>query len=611
MKGKELYDSNLNISPLNESKHKSKLSKSGNHSKGKKHHHHSHHSHNHHSSHHKHKSESSTIPPEKWDDNFVYESHGSPSKRVTRATPGNTNGQQRSAGPKFRGTHAGSGVLSKAILGSRHYSTPPPPPRKTNKYPLSLGMENTGAGALPLSEATIMVGNEALRVPLLASPGMVERLSPKKSASTTPLFPGAEQYWEGHVESLEHQEQNMTNHFREQVIQQQAENFRNLQRNAPPPPPLPSEQSESQYVGGESEDYYSNSDAQSREYSADDEDQYYSGSEGENHAPYANDRSGDSNSAHDFDDSREYYQDEDYYSGDTESQAQSERRGSRRDKDLTSQKRGTFFGLYSKNTPDSSGTSAHDKKHTASKTAVEEANKAKNTPPGGKISGALTSQRRGTFFGLYKKGEDDNKNQGLGKVQSANQADTKKSAATSASANSERKQPTASGGLTSQRRGTFFGLYKKKDEHEDDTNENKAPRKGEDPNSRPTPEVSQKLAAPTASITTGRKQPASAGQSTTPSEGLTSQRRGTFFGLYKKNNDNASESEENQNKNSSASPFLNSLESPVLRQGGDHKRDSPEELQNVLQQMYERKIETLRNLKASREQQQPTFVNSY
>ena len=653
VKGKELYDNNLNISPLNDSKHKSKLNKSG--SKVKKHHPHH--------PHHQQKAPEPPPPPaDKWDENFIYESHGSPSKRLTGTVPNN-----KTRPGSHRNASVSSGVLSKAILGSQRYSTPPPPPRKLNKYPLTLGVEK--AGAVALSDATVVIGNASRKVPLLASPGMVERLSPKKkSTNATPLFPGAEQYWEGHVESLEHQEQNMTNHFRDQVIQQQEENFRIKQRDAPPPPPLPSEQFENQFIGdGGSEEYYSEGNAESREY-ADDEGEYYSSSEQDHY----NTR-GNHHSAHDFDDSREYYEDEeeDYYSGDDiqrQNQNQNEASLPHDTGNLTSQQRGTFFGLYSKNPIEST----HDEKHLSAKKTAEVSppdHKASSSPSRGNknatgeksktpVPGGLTSQRRGTFFGLYKKKDEDveeDVNNSPGNRASASKqgrhsvgSSHKHSASagtksTTAAATGARKQPSTgqpatntteprSGGLTSQRRGTFFGLYKKNDEVEEEDHEsggNVQASKGTDSHKHAPPAVTKLITATTAG---SRKQASTAGQppahtgttsSNTRSGGLTSQRRGTFFGLYKKKDeDNQKEgSDENSDHNQihnvtpSAAAALfppdstSHAPSDDIQDISDLKKDSPEELQNVLHQMYERKIESLRNLKASREQQ-PTLVNN-
>jgi hypothetical protein len=642
VKGKELYDTNLNISPLEESKHhKSRFSKSANKStKSKKHHHHHHH-HHHKGDKIPQNDQEPPPPPEKWDENFVYESHGSPSKRFSGKSL----------------LHSGSGVggvLSKAILGSRHYSTPPPPPRKLNRYPLSLGVDKPTV-TLTDPSATVTIGNEVLRVPLLTSPGMHERLSPKKSSSATPLFPGAEQYWEGYVESLENQEQNMTSHFREQVNQQNEENFRTQQLNAPPPPPLPSEQFEGQYTEASpsgSEDYYSSeSRSRSQDYEDSREGSYSDSEDMDRYRHSRSDEGRNRNSARDFNDSREYYDDDDDDDDEGHEQdfrgrpsEQTSRSPEAAKSGLTSQKRGTFFGLYSKNTPDNKQGQNHSEASAAKRTTSPPGKGPGQSRGSGQqassqpsSSSGLTSQRRGTFFGLYKN-KDKDKDKVTDKEdaapvhsQSRSPAATvthrttsvwKPTTSSNVHPNTQKQQqpsstgkqasPKQQGALTSQRRGTFFGLYQSKDGKHTGADENLVQNEIQ-------PRQTTSVHKPTATRATALPSRGSTSDEKATIKhqgGLTSQKRGTLFGLYEKEDgggdggDGAAGAGRHEGAGGKhmavkSTPLSHPAreEPPQERneEAEELKKDSPEALQNVLQQMYERKIETLRNLKATRD----------
>ena len=557
VKGREMYESSLNISPLKASRsRRSSIQLSKNRSRL-------------HYQGHKEVVEVSEPRREKWDDNFVFDTTTSPSKRPSSHD-------------------IKSGGHSKAILGSRRYATPPPPPRKLNKYPLTLGVEN--AGALKLTDATISLGNEVQKVPLLASPGMVERLSPKKSSNATPLFPGAEQYWDGHVEAVENEENNKTSHFRDQVFAQREENFREHQRDAPSPPPLPSEKSAYQYV--EREDYDSESEG-SGNYEGDYDSRNYDPQYGQN----------DSGDYYDDDDGDE----EDYYSDEGSEHDSPPMDGpGKRKADLTSQQRGTFFGLYSKNnTPEASGN--HDLKSRPVALPLKN-----NSPSSAKKSAnsGLTSQRRGTFFGLYKKEEVEVSKHG-GKAQSDSQLrksssgsklspDAKVSKADNSRGANSKPNAKRDGELTSQRRGTFFGLYKK--EVEPFKQGDNTPREA----SRRTDTDSKKSPNSRVSSSSSNAHNVKSNSATKKGGEMTSQRRGTFFGLYKKDDANRADENQDQNKIASQSTMSslfktvdNALSVHEEESRSDH--DSPEELQEVLQDMYEKKIESLRNLKASRD----------
>mmetsp|Transcript_27029 Transcript_27029/g.50529 ORF Transcript_27029/g.50529 Transcript_27029/m.50529 type:complete len:893 (-) Transcript_27029:266-2944(-) len=592
VKGRQLYDSNVNVSHLNESKNKNKTQKSNHRSQG-------------------HNQTQTTVytrhrdlappppepktppPPEKWDDNFIYETHGSPSKRVTTGH----NGKRQ---PMKGGGSVGTGALRNAILGSQQYEPPPPPPPKVNRYPLTLGVDKA---PLTLSDATIAIGNEVQKVPLLASPGMVDRLSPKKQ-TTTPLFPGAEQFWEGHVETQEHEERNVTSHVRDQVSQQHEENYRNKLANAVSPPPLPCEQFGGHYMdeesGDEEYDNYDEGGSYDESYGYDDRADYYS-------------RSDDNyDSAQDYDDSREYYDNYvPYESGDSRNHQESDHPSPphrKRDSTLTSQRRGTFFGLYSKDTPESKQNSRQsDLKRSdlsASKgpssraTAVSQS--VKKSPP------KMTSQRRGTFFGLYKKSEVDSPEKEQSPVQSmVNKKPVKVAEETNASSRPAAMSPDTKSAMTSQRRGTFFGLYKKQDVDENqDQNKNQGVAKSttaalfNNPSllQKPTPSYA-KSSPPVNQSSPNSGSKASPGKSSPPK--MTSQRRGTFFGLYPSKGGQSQEVKEDFTQ-------FNTIPQEEVRAQGileEVVKESPEDLQSVLQQMYEKKIETLKNVKASRDQQ--------
>ena len=572
VKGRQLYDSKLNISQLDESKNRSKTNNKPSHQNKSSSGHYTRHRREHTSPT---REMEPPPPPEKWDENFVYESYGSPSKRVTGGVEARGDKRHLLKG----GGSVGTGSLRNAILGSRRYETPPPPPPKVNKYPLTLGVEKPG---LSLTDATIPVGNEVLKVPLLASPGMVQRLSPKKSTAT-PLFPGAEQLWEGHTESLEHDEQHMTEHFRDQVFQQHEENFRNKQASAPLPPPLPSEQFDNQYLGEDDEDDYSdNSYSESYEESRDDrEGEYYS--EGEDR----------------YDSAGEYYEDNASFdhAGARHVPDHSSSHNYRQVSNLTSQKRGTFFGLYSNNTPDSKHESRNSTLRRADLSATKSAGtRAAGGKSGEKSSPTMTSQRRGTFFGLYKKPD----------TESSHHRNTQRDQVNIQSINSPKKPVSNNSGqsaspkdkLTSQRRGTFFGLYKK------DTDENLDQNKhhGHVKSTAPTAFIDDvRKPLPSHASPPRPRNSSNAEVNSSTASNLTSQKRGTFFGLYPSKTDS---NDADDAGNRDLIQFNTNIKQEQQSKGTlqEVRKKSPEDLQNVLQQMYERKVQSLRTMEASRDQ---------
>jgi hypothetical protein len=178
--------------------------------------------------------------------------------------------------------------------------------------------------------------------------------------------------------------------------------------------------------------------------------------------------------------------------------------------------------------------------------------------------------------------------------------------------------------LTSQRRGSFFGLYKKGGVENQDQNQNKAvgvlPKSttSSDSFSNPSPAVQKPTPThATPALVPGRP---STSEEIQPVASMTSQKRGTFFGLYPKSTEeNRTPGEEHHGHTTAEEMRFNTIQQQEQQQQSQAqalhlevtKKDSPEELQSVLQQMYEKKIQTLRNLKASRDQQHPAEIDTY
>lgn len=577
-KGKEMYESQLVVSP--NSKNHSRTRKSLKHKNQEK------------------EAKEVEQPKERWDDYFVYDSHASPSKRASDKASKRLNG------------------ASKAILGSHHYDAPPPPPPKVNKYPLSLGL---GGHQSALQSSSIMIGNEVSVRPLLASPGMRERLSPRKSYPP-PLFPGGEQYW---AHEVEEDENNATTFFREE-LRQHEENLR-AQQLQKAPPLLPCEQSTNQYRGEDSDESFTRSRLSSG-------GSYYSEEE-------ADEESVDHDAA--------------------------------RNDALTSQQRGTFFGLY-KQTPQ------RDAHQSQPSTGREEPSSMNNNPSVASSfhrsdHSRLTSQRRGTFFGLYGKPTAERPSEEDAHHQKTPSAGRRKSTGSAAARPGDK---TGRPSLTSQRRGTFFGLYDKQgaaaspavNTHHPKSlsaSHRSPPRKGKSRSPSPERETKREGEREHTEGQSGGSKP------------LTSQRRGTFFGLYDKKASGQGEAgldthhpkavsashrpstakppSRQQPQSEPSPPEMDSLERNGdienedenkgehhsnatssdklgIVYGGIHAEDdenecrvhiaepdppapternaqnsSPQELQSILQQMYERKMSTLQKLRASREAHQHQF----
>jgi hypothetical protein len=226
----------------------------------------------------------------------------------------------------------------------------------------------------------------------------------------------------------------------------------------------------------------------------------------------------------------------------------------------------------------------------------------------------MTSQQRGTFFGLYKKDglikqdnqQDENESQHQLKrnvvsqrnasppernhhpFQKSRSPSTERDHAESSvdqhplnSVNGQ-KQDRRSMGMTSQQRGTFFGLYKK-----DNVNENHDQNKQPSVSNHISPTEKSRSSNTAGGHTENFQQDQLNNKQT-----VTSQQKGSFFGLYRKDgfDDIPHVMSINQNQ------------TEITNDSAEIDRNSPEALQDILQKMYVRKMETLKSLQATREQ---------
>jgi SepF-like predicted cell division protein (DUF552 family) len=90
---------------------------------------------------------------------------------------------------------------------------------------------------------------------------------------------------------------------------------------------------------------------------------------------------------------------------------------------------------------------------------------------------------------------------------------------------------------------------------------------------------------------------------------LTSQKRGTFFGLYPSKTDSNRADDAGDRD---LIQFNTNIKQEQQSKGTlkEVRKKSPEDLQNVLQQMYERKVQSLRTMEASRDQVHHSTVRS-